>query len=313
MNVGRINRLQNLYNTNNVYNANSVSGSGAIGPSVADPRTGSASTARGALVPPPAEDARLRDHLAAVFTSADGDSAEISKKAMQLWRDLATGTDASLTEPFSQQTILSLPFDHDLNLPSPFLNWEEIINNSEPPPVLRYAPAPDTAPPAVTPSNAEPPSAAAPGITPPGTVSPSPPGSAGSGIDLPGTEIGSIKFDTIEPRGECKTCESRRYVDQSDDPSVSFQTPTKVNPNMAMGAVTSHENEHVRNEQSKAQREGREIVNQTVTLTYDTCPECGRNYVSGGTTRTTSISRHDSGDGQGAAKDPEGSDPRNGS
>jgi hypothetical protein len=65
---------------------------------------------------------------------------------------------------------------------------------------------------------------------------------------------------------------------------------------MAAAAVAAHEQEHVRNEQAKAYREDREIVSQTVTLTYDDCPECGRHYVSGGTTRTTSISRTDSED-----------------
>ena len=115
---------------------------------------------------------------------------------------------------------------------------------------------------------------------------------------MPGVDAGSFKADIVEPKGQCQTCASRKYVDQSDDPSVSFQTPTKINPNMAMSAVASHENEHVRNEQSKAQRQDREIISQTVTLHYDSCPECGRQYVSGGTTRTMSISKSDDGNGQ---------------
>jgi len=100
----------------------------------------------------------------------------------------------------------------------------------------------------------------------------------------------------VEPRGNCTTCENRRYVDKSDDASVSFQTPTNISPNMSAAAVAAHENEHVRNEQARAHRDGREIVHQSVSLTYDTCPECGRHYVSGGTTRTTSVSKSDSGD-----------------
>jgi len=107
-------------------------------------------------------------------------------------------------------------------------------------------------------------------------------------------EDGALK--ALETQGVCHTCENRRYVDQSDDASVSFQTPTKINPNMAAAAVASHEQEHVRNEQARAHREDREIVNQTVTLTYDTCPECGKQYVSGGLTKTTSISKPDSED-----------------
>jgi len=100
-------------------------------------------------------------------------------------------------------------------------------------------------------------------------------------------------LEALEPQGMCITCENRKYVDQSNDASVSFQTPTSINPNMAAAAVAAHENEHVRNEQARAHREDREIVSQTVTLTYDCCPECGRHYVSGGTTKTTSINKSD--------------------
>ena len=103
-------------------------------------------------------------------------------------------------------------------------------------------------------------------------------------------------LEALEPQGICHTCENRRYVDQSDDSSVSFQTPTKVSPSMAGAAVAAHEQEHVRNELANAARENREIVNQSVTLHYDTCPECGKTYVSGGTTRTTSITKSDSDD-----------------
>ncbi|MCL2661825.1 MAG: hypothetical protein FWE83_00650 [Oscillospiraceae bacterium] len=109
------------------------------------------------------------------------------------------------------------------------------------------------------------------------------------------TESGLL--EELKPQGVCITCENRRYVDQSDDSSVSFQTPTSISPNMAAAAVASHEQEHVRNEQARAHREDREIVNQMVTLTYDTCPECGKQFVSGGTTRTTSISRGDDEEG----------------
>jgi len=89
----------------------------------------------------------------------------------------------------------------------------------------------------------------------------------------------------------CQTCKSRKYVDQSSDSSVSYQTPTHISPDQAAGKVMAHEREHVTNEQAKAHREDREIVSQSVSLTYDTCPECGRHYVSGGTTRTTSVSK----------------------
>ena len=115
-------------------------------------------------------------------------------------------------------------------------------------------------------------------------------------IDGDRAEISYGLLETLKSQGVCHTCENRRYVDQSSDSSVSYQTPTKISPNMAAAAVASHEQEHVRNEQANAHRDGREIVSQSVTLTYDTCPECGKQYVSGGTTRTTSISKSDSDD-----------------
>ena len=85
--------------------------------------------------------------------------------------------------------------------------------------------------------------------------------------------------------GECQTCKHRRYQDQSNDSGVSYQTPTKLGSNVAM-AVSAHEHEHVARNQLKATREGREVVSQSVILHTDVCPECGRSYVSGGTTRT---------------------------
>lgn len=44
--------------------------------------------------------------------------------------------------------------------------------------------------------------------------------------------------------------------------------------------------EHVYREQAKAQREDRKVVSQNVTYHTAICPECGRAYISGGTTRT---------------------------
>ena len=86
--------------------------------------------------------------------------------------------------------------------------------------------------------------------------------------------------------GECETCESRKYQDGSDDMGVSFQTPTNIKPEQAASAVRGHEMEHVYREQAKAGREGRKVVSQNVTMHTEICPECGKSYVSGGTTRT---------------------------
>ena len=87
--------------------------------------------------------------------------------------------------------------------------------------------------------------------------------------------------------GKCETCEKRKYQDGSDDMGVSFQTPTRVDPDQAASAVRGHEMEHVVREQAKAQREDRKVVSQSVTIHTEICPECGDVYVSGGTTRTT--------------------------
>lgn len=90
------------------------------------------------------------------------------------------------------------------------------------------------------------------------------------------------RFDSFK----CQTCENRKYQDGSDDMGVSFQTPTKIDPKAAAAKVKSHEMEHVGRNQAKAEREGKEIVSQSVTLHTAICPECGRVYISGGLTRT---------------------------
>ncbi|MEN1760534.1 hypothetical protein [Anoxynatronum sibiricum] len=97
-------------------------------------------------------------------------------------------------------------------------------------------------------------------------------------------------------RESCETCDSRKYKDQSDDPSVSFQSPTHISPEQASVKVRAHEHEHVRNEKARAQREGREVLYQTVVLHGGICPDCGKPYVAGGETRTVtrgSISAED--------------------
>jgi len=91
----------------------------------------------------------------------------------------------------------------------------------------------------------------------------------------------------LEP---CETCENRSYQDDSDDSSVSFQTPTKLTPQQAAAAVPAHEGEHVHNEQARADREGRKVISQSVRIHTSICPECGRVYVSGGTTTTVTAS-----------------------
>ena len=97
---------------------------------------------------------------------------------------------------------------------------------------------------------------------------------------------GNKSAQEVMEESECQTCKERKYQDGSDDPGVSFKTPTNIAPEQAASAVRGHENEHVVREQAKAQREDRKVVSQSVTYHTSICPECGKVYVSGGTTRT---------------------------
>lgn len=103
---------------------------------------------------------------------------------------------------------------------------------------------------------------------------------------LENQETGAAAAQEALEEGKCETCEQRKYQDGSDDVSVSYQSPTRIDPDMAASAVRGHEMEHVAHEQAKAQREDRKVVSQSVTLHTDICPECGKSYISGGTTRT---------------------------
>ena len=98
-----------------------------------------------------------------------------------------------------------------------------------------------------------------------------------------------VRFDT----NECQTCKNRKYKDGSNDPGVSFKTPSHVSPENAANAIRSHEGEHVSHNRAQALREGRKIVSQSVTYHTDICPECGRVYMSGGTTRTVTRDSRD--------------------
>ena len=88
-------------------------------------------------------------------------------------------------------------------------------------------------------------------------------------------------------KGECQTCKNRKYVDGSNEGDVSFKSPTHISPNNAAAAVMSHEQEHVSNAVAEGNQEGKELLNVSVALHTSVCPECGRVYVSGGTTNST--------------------------
>ena len=110
----------------------------------------------------------------------------------------------------------------------------------------------------------------------------------------------------VMEEGECQTCKERKYQDGSDDPGVSSKTPTNVAPEQAASAVRGHENEHVVREQAKAQRDDRRVVSQSVTYHTAICPECGKVYVSGGTTRTVTKANNS----QQAGQQSQQEDPR---
>ncbi len=116
---------------------------------------------------------------------------------------------------------------------------------------------------------------------------------------LPGQEeageaaLGAESAQDALKQGECETCEKRKYQDGSDDMGVSYQTPTNIKPEQAASAVRGHEMEHVYREQAKADREGRKVVSQSVTMHSEICPECGKSFVSGGTTRTVTKAETD--------------------
>lgn len=84
---------------------------------------------------------------------------------------------------------------------------------------------------------------------------------------------------------ECQTCKNRKYQDGSNE-MVSFKTATHISPESAGAAVRGHEQEHVSNAYKKAALNDGEVLQASVAIHTAVCPECGRVYVSGGTTTT---------------------------
>lgn len=101
------------------------------------------------------------------------------------------------------------------------------------------------------------------------------------------------KLKDKEDNGECQTCKNRKYQDESDDPGVSFKSASKVAKGAAGAAVRGHEQEHVVRERAKAEREGREVMAQSVVIKTAICPECGDSYVAGGETTTVTRTKVD--------------------
>lgn len=84
---------------------------------------------------------------------------------------------------------------------------------------------------------------------------------------------------------ECETCKNRKYQDGSDE-MVSFKSAAHISPDAAASRVRGHEQEHVANAYKDAARNNGKVVSCNVSIHTDICPECGRTFVSGGTTAT---------------------------
>ena len=84
---------------------------------------------------------------------------------------------------------------------------------------------------------------------------------------------------------ECETCKNRTYQDGSNE-NVSFKSAQHISPEAAGAAVRAHEGEHVSNAYKQAAQKNGKVLNASVQIKTAVCPECGRTYVAGGTTRT---------------------------
>ena len=89
-----------------------------------------------------------------------------------------------------------------------------------------------------------------------------------------------------QKKTECQTCKRRKYQDGSDENNVSFKAAAHISPESAGAAVRAHEGEHVSNAYKKASQKNGEVLSATVSIHTAVCPECGRSYISGGTTHT---------------------------
>lgn len=108
----------------------------------------------------------------------------------------------------------------------------------------------------------------------------------GTGLNGANSSKEKDRYGIKDPNEECETCKNRKYQDGSDEHNVSFKTAAHISPNAAGAAVRAHENQHVSNAYKKAETNNGKVINANVSIHTSICPECGRSYVSGGTTRT---------------------------
>lgn len=113
--------------------------------------------------------------------------------------------------------------------------------------------------------------------------------SEGGGADVLARNKAEAKVMQDKLKQACQTCKNRMYQDGSNDPGVSFKSAANIDPDIAASVVLGHEMEHVAHEQAKAKQTGGKIISQSVVLHSAICAECGRSYIAGGTTRTTTL------------------------
>lgn len=107
----------------------------------------------------------------------------------------------------------------------------------------------------------------------------------GKSKEIPGDPDSHKKVGRKSSPEECQTCKERKYQDGSDE-NVSFKSAQHISPTSAGARVRAHEGEHVANAYNKAQEDGGKVIQASVSIHTAICPECGRTYVSGGTTHT---------------------------
>lgn len=103
--------------------------------------------------------------------------------------------------------------------------------------------------------------------------------------EIPGDKDSVKKPGRASSPKDCKTCKERKYQDGSDE-NVSFKSAQHISPESAGARVRAHEGEHVSNAYNKAEKDGGRVIQASVSIHTAICPECGRTYVSGGTTHT---------------------------
>lgn len=105
------------------------------------------------------------------------------------------------------------------------------------------------------------------------------------GITLNPGESTTVSPGRKSSPAQCETCRNRKYQDGSDE-MVSFKSAAHISPQASASRVMAHEQEHVSNAYKKAAQNNGKVISANVSLKTAICPECGRSYVSGGTTST---------------------------